>query len=298
MTAHIRATLLISGLFLGAAINAQAAVLGEAEEVVKIPLAKPPTSRPMSVAYVPDYKRYYVADGGFGAVTNNTGELILSRSEIHAYSANGEYLHSVKPGMDTRSIYFNQNTHRLESVTYNVSSDAGFAPNCGIYALKLNDKGDLTPDTDEIMNHNPAFGDAATAPSYDPAENRYLAKQERSNKVVIAKTSSREKIGEISLDLAAAGVRFDDISDHYIAWTGIQGEELAALDVDHKAVLIFDQKGKFVGRSKLPETLKLRAQNHYNGLGYTQGTFFVYNEKEGEFGTYHGFRVSDQAANQ
>ena len=61
---------------------------------------------------------------------------------------------------------------------------------------------------------------------------------------------------------------------------------------------MFTQQGKFVGRSKLPEALKLRAQNHYNGLGYTRGMFFVYNEKEGEFGTYHGFRVSDQAVSQ
>ena len=196
MTAHIKATLLISGLLLGTAINVQAAVLAEAEELIKILLAKQPTSHPMAVAYVPDYKRYYVADGGFGAVADSTGALILSKSEIHAYSAKGEYLQSIQPGMDTRSIYFNQNTNRLESVTYNISSDAGFAPNCGIYALKLTDKGDLTADVDEIMNFNPAFGDAATAPSYDPAGNRYFAKQERSNKVWIAQTGSREKIGE------------------------------------------------------------------------------------------------------
>jgi hypothetical protein len=38
----------------------------------------------------------------------------------------------------------------------------------------------------------------------------------------------------------------------------------------------------------------LRANNHYNGLGYANGLFFVYHEPEGEFGTYYGFRISDK----
>lgn len=298
MIAYIRATLLISGLMLGAAINAQAAVLPEAEEVLKIPLAKKPTSRPMAIAYVPDYKRYYVADGGYGAISSNSGELVLSRSLVHAYGEKGEYLHSVKPGLDNRSLYFNHNTGHLESVTYNVSSNAGFAPNCGIYSLKLDEKGDLTGDSNEIINFNPAFGDPSTAPSYDPAGNRYFAKQIRSNKVWVVKTDSREKVGEITLDLTAPGVQFDDISDYFVAWTGIAGEELAILDIDHKAILVFDEKGKFVGRSLLPAGIKLRAQNHYNGSGYTNGLFFVYSETEGEFGTIRSFRVSDQAVSQ
>jgi hypothetical protein len=37
--------------------------------------------------------------------------------------------------------------------------------------------------------------------------------------------------------------------------------------------------------------MKLRAQNHYNGLGYSNGMLFVYHENEGEFGTYYGFKV-------
>jgi hypothetical protein len=297
MTPQIR-TILAAGLLLGSGISAQAAVLPEAEESVKIALAKKPTSRPMAVAYVPDYKRYYVADGGFGAVSNSSGELVLSKSEIHAYSAKGEYLQSVKPGIDNRSLYFNQNKNRLESVTYNVSSGAGFTPYCGIFALKLDEKGDLIADTDEIINFNPAFGDAATAPSYDPAGNRYFAKQIRSNTVLVVKTDSREKIAEIPLDLVAAGVQFDDISDYFVAWTGIPGEDLAILDIDHKAILIFNENGKFVGRSQLPAGIKLRAQNHYNGSGYANGLFFVYSETEGEFGTYRSFRVSDQAVSQ
>jgi hypothetical protein len=92
--------------------------------------------------------------------------------------------------------------------------------------------------------------------------------------------------------LAAAAARFDDISDSYVAFTGIPGEELAVLDVDHKAVLVFDLRGKFVGRSALPSSMKLRANNHYSGHGYANGMFFVYHESEGEFGTYYGFRIS------
>jgi hypothetical protein len=297
MTPQIR-TLLAAVLLFSSALAAHAAVLPEAVEGVKIPLAKKPTSRPMAIAYVPDYKRYYVADGGFGAVTSNTGELLLSKSEIHAYSEKGEYLNSVRPGIDNRSLYFNQNKNRLEAVSYNVSSDAGFMPYCGIFALKMNDKGELTADSDEIINFNPAFGSASTAPSFDPAGNRHFAKQARSNKVFVVKTDNREKIGEISLDIAAAGVQFDDISDYFVAWTGIPGEELNVLDIDHKAILVFDEKGKFVGRCKLPAEIKLRAQNHYNGSGYANGLFFVYSETEGEFGTLRSFRVSDQAVSQ
>jgi hypothetical protein len=199
--------------------------------------------------------------------------------------------------LDNRSVYFNRNTNKLEAITYNVSSDAGFSPNSGVFAIELDDKGDLTRNHDEISNFNPAFGDAATMPSYDPVQDRYLAKQERSDKVFIVKLPGREKVGAITLNLVVAGVKSDDISDHFVAWTGIAGEELAVLDIDHKAILVFDQTGKFVGRSALPAGIKLRAQNHYNGLGYTRGLFFVYSETEGEFGTYRGFRVSDLADN-
>jgi hypothetical protein len=70
------------------------------------------------------------------------------------------------------------------------------------------------------------------------------------------------------LDLKTAGVQFDDLTDNYVAYTDIPGEELAVLDVDHKAVLLFNLKGQFSGRSKLPAQLKLHAQNHYSGMGY------------------------------
>lgn len=279
-------------MFLGTQA-AHATVLPEATEVITLKLVKQPTSRPMGVAYVPDYKRYYIADGGLGALDDGT--MPMSRSEVHVYGADGTYIQSEKPGLDNRSIYFNPNSKHLETVTYNVSSDAGFTPSAGVYSLALDDKGSLTRDRDQLSNVNPAFGEAGTMPSFDPAGNRYFAKQSRSNKVWIVKLDNREKIAEIALDLAAASAQFDDISDHYIAWTGIPNEELAVLDIDHKAVLVFDQNGKFMGRSKLPANLKLHAQNHYTGLGYTNGMFFVYCENEGEFGTYHGYRISDQA---
>lgn len=273
---------------------AQAQVLPEAVAKLQIPLAAKPTSRPMTVAYVPDYSRYFIADGGLAPMPDGYG-IPVSPSKVHAYSDKGEYLYSVKPGLDNRSIYFNQNTQRVESVTYNISSNAGFTPNSGVFALKLDGEGKLTDQSDEVTGHNPAFGSAATMPTYNPSENIYYAKQERSNKVRVVKLDSREPVREIALDLDAAKVKTDEVSEHFVAYTGIAGEEFALLDVDHKAVLVFDLQGKFVGKSALPETMKLRANNHFNGLGYANGLFFVYHEPEGEFGTYYGFRISDQA---
>lgn len=274
--------------------QAQAQVLPEAVIGIKIPLAKKPTSRPMSVAYVPLFNRYYIADGGLAPVPGDM-DISSSKSQVHVYDAEGKYLQSAKPGFDNRSLYFNPNTQRLETVTYNISSGAGFTPNTGIFALQLNETGDLTEASSDVFAFNPAFGDAATIPSYDPEHKRYFAKQERSNKVWIVELDKREKVAEISLDLAAAGAANDDISDHFIAFTGAPGEELALLDVDHKAVLVFDLKGKLVGKSALPATMKLHAQNHFNGLGYANDMLFVYHEGEGEFGTYYGFKILDQA---
>ncbi|MES1987374.1 MAG: hypothetical protein V4440_04960, partial [Pseudomonadota bacterium] len=66
---------------------------------------------------------------------------------------------------------------------------------------------------------------------------------------------------------------------------------LELLDIDHKAVLVFDLTGKFIGKSELPKDLKLRSHNHLNGAGYANDMLFVYHESEGEFGTYYGFKV-------
>jgi hypothetical protein len=277
-----------------AAIQVQAAVLPEAQTATKITLAKKPTSKPMSIAYVPFYQRYYVADGGL-APTPGDNEAPVSKSQIHVYTAEGQYLQSAKPGFDNRSIYFNQATKQLETVTYNISSNAGFSPNTGIFSLDLDDKGNLTETSKDVSGFNAAFGDASTIPTHNPETNLYYAKQGRSNLVWVIDLNKDEKIEEIKLDLKTAGVQFDDITDYYAAYTGIKGEELAVLDVDHKAVLVFDIKGKFVGKSALPNTLKLRSQNHIAGLGYTNGLFFVYHEPEGEFGTFYGFKVSDLA---
>jgi hypothetical protein len=128
-------------------------------------------------------------------------------------------------------------------------------------------------------------------PSFDAENNRYFAKQERSNKVWIVDPKQREKVAEITLDIAKAGAAFDDVSDHYVAYSGLKGEELVLIDVDHKAVLVFDLSGKFVAKSELPKDMKLRSQNHFNGTGYANGMLFVYHESEGEFGTYYGFNV-------
>lgn len=295
MNSHQRHFVVIAAsLWSAASVTAHAQVLPEAVAELKIPLVAKPTSRPMTVAYAPDYSRYFIADGGLAPMPDGFG-VPASPSRVHAYSEKGEYLHSVKPGLDNRSLYFNRNTQRLESVTYNISSDVGFTPNSGVYAIKLDESGKLTDQTDEVSGHNPAFGSSATIPTYNPAENSYYAKQEKSNKVRIVKLDSRTPVGEIALDFSAAGVKTDEVSEHFAAYTGVAGEELALLDVDHKAILVFDLKGKFVGKSALPATMKLRANNHFNGLGYANDLFFVYHEPEGEFGTYYGFRISGRA---
>lgn len=281
-------SLIFSGLATTHTVTAE--VLPTATVGIKIALAKKPTSRPMTVAYIPQLKHYYIADGGLAPLATEY-EAAVSKSQIHAYDDTGKYVNSAKPGYDNRSIYYNPNTAKLETVTYNVSSDVGFSPNTGIYALDVAENGEIKDSSNELFLFNPAFGDSATMPSYDAENNRYFAKQERGNKVFIVDPKQREKMGEITLDFAAAAVLHDDISDHYIAYTGIKGEELVLLDVDHKAALVFDLTGKFVAKSELPKDLKLRSQNHFNGLGYANDMLFVYHETEGEFGTYYGFKV-------
>jgi hypothetical protein len=280
----------IASAFALSSYVALAEVLPEAVPEVKIPLAKKPTSRPMTVAYIPYLKQYFIADGGLAPIPGDP-LAAASQSEVHVYDENGKYLSSAKPGLDNRSIYYNDNTHQLESVTYNISSEAGFGPSTGIFSLILNEDGTLKNDANEISGHNPAFGSPGTIPSYDAARNVYYAKQERSNLVRIIESPKREKVGEVQLDLVAAGAKMDEIGHHFIAYTGVSGEEFALLDVDRKAILIFSRDGKFVARSALPDTLKLRSQNHINGTGYSNGLFFVYHEPEGEFGTYYGFKI-------
>lgn len=283
-------TVLFSIALVATIHSARAEVLAVAEVGIKIPLAKNPSTRPMTVAYAPSFKRYYIADGGLAPMASEF-ESATSKSQIHAYTEEGKYVNSARPGYDNRSIYFNTNTNKLETVTYNISSDAGQSPNTGIYSIDLSETGEVKDSSDEIIQFNPAFGHSGTMPTYDAEHKCYFAKQGRSNLVFIVDPKNREKIGEIALDLAKAGVAFDDISDLFVAFTGIKGEELMLLDVDHKAALIFDLSGKFVAKSELSKDLKLHAKNHYNGLGYAHDMLFVYNESEGEFGTYYGFKV-------
>ncbi len=281
----------LSGLaLLCLTLTTQAEILPEAEIGIKIPLVKKPTTRPMGVAYLPSNQHYYIADGGL-APMGSEFEAPISKSEVHAFTSDGQYVNSAKPGFDNRSIYYNPNTNKLETITYNISSAVGFSPNTGIYSLDVGDKGEVLTTSGDVAQFNPAFGDAGTMPSYDPVSKHYYAKQDRGNIVFVVDAKQREKLQEIKLDFAKAQVAHDDISDHYIAFTGVAGNELALLDVDHKAVLIFDLNGQYVGKSALPTTMKLRSQNHFNGLGYTNGMMFIYHEPEGEFGTYYGFKV-------
>ena len=281
-------SLVASTLLASAALRAE--VLPEAVQGIKITLAKKPSTRPMTVAYIPNYKRYYIADGGLAPMASEF-ESATSKSQIHAYDDAGKYINSAKPGYDNRSIYYNANTNKLETITYNISSEVGFSPNTGIYSIDLSDTGEVKDTSLEIMQFNPAFGYANTMPSFDAANKRYFAKQGRSALVWIVDPALREKVSEITLDLAKAGAAFDDISDSFVAFTGVKGEELLVIDVDHKAALVFDVAGKFVAKSELPKDLKLHSQNHFNGLGYANNMLFVFNENEGEFGTYYGFKV-------
>ena len=283
-------TLLISVVFVSVTFPLQAEILPEAQIGIKIPLTQKPTTRPMTVAYIPGLKRYYIADGGLAPMGSET-EAPISRSEIHAYDDEGKYVNSAKPGYDNRSIYYNPNSHKLETITYNISSFGGFLPNTGIFSIDVAETGEVKDTSNEVTGFNPAFGDANTIPSYNPEKNLYYAKQGRSNKIYVVDTKVREPIQEISLDLAKAGVAFDDISDYFIAYTGIKGEEFELLDIDHKAVLVFDLNGKYIGKSALPKNLKLHSQNHINGVGYANDMLFVYHENEGEFGTYYGFKI-------
>lgn len=284
----IAANTLFAGILL--ATSAQAEVLPEAKLNIKIPMAKAPSTRPMTVAFHPTLMHYYVADGGL-APMGSEWSAPISKSQVHAFTKDGKYVNSASPGYDNRSIYYNANTDDIETITYNISSAFGFAPNTGMYALDTAENGQIKDTSREVMQFHSAFGDAFTMPSYDAKNKRYFAKQKRSNKVLIVDTENDDPIGEITLDIATAGAKFDDISDNFVAFTGIKGEELALLDLDHKAILIFDLSGKFVARSAIPKGIKLRSKNYYNGLGYTNGMFFLYNEKEGEFGTYHGYQV-------
>jgi hypothetical protein len=102
--------------------NVYAEPLNNAELAFKIPLAKEPSTRPMTVAFIPAEKKYYIADGGLAPI----GGEPFSKSQIHVYSEDGKYIKSSNPGFDNRSIYFNETTKSLETITYNVSSAAGF----------------------------------------------------------------------------------------------------------------------------------------------------------------------------
>lgn len=277
-------------ILLATGLPVRAEILPEAQVGIKIPIVQKPTTRPITVAHIADFKRYYIADGGLAPMGSEM-EAPFSKSLIHAYDEDGKYVNSSRPGYDNRSLYYNPNSKKLETITYNISTDVGFSPNAGIFSIDLTDTGNLKDTSGEVFGFNPAFGDSATIPSYDPVSNQYYAKQKRGNKVRVVDLKSREKIREISLDFATAGVTYDDVQDNFIGFSGIKGEELVLLDVDHKAVLIFDLNGKYVGKSELPKSLKLRAHNHYNGTGYANNMLFVYHEPEGEFGTYYGFNV-------
>ena len=83
-----------------------------------------------------------------------------------------------------------------------------------------------------------------------------------------------------------------DVASHFVAFTGKLNEELILLDVDHKRFLIYNKDGKYQGASALPKSLKIRSQNHFNGLGYTlNGYYFIYLDSDGEFGSYHAYQV-------
>ncbi|NCW13620.1 MAG: hypothetical protein EBV82_10795, partial [Chitinophagia bacterium] len=77
-------------------------VLPEAKSEIKIALAKKPTTRPMTVAFIPGQKKYYIADGGLAPLGSET-EAPISKSLIHTYDQSGKYLSSTQAGFDNRS---------------------------------------------------------------------------------------------------------------------------------------------------------------------------------------------------
>lgn len=206
---------IVSIAFATALQTSQAAIFPEAQVGIKIPLTQKPSTRPMTVAYIPSLKRYYIADGGLAPMGSDT-EAPVSRSQIHAYDNEGKYINSAKPGYDNRSIYYNSNSNKLETITYNISSFGGFSPNTGIFSIDLTETGEVKDTSSDVFGFNPAFGDANTMPSYNAEKNLYYAKQGRSNKVLVVDLKVREQISEINLDLTKAGVAFDDVSDFFV----------------------------------------------------------------------------------
>ena len=268
-----------------------AKIIENAELAFKIPLVKPPTSMPQTVAYIPVEKKYYIADGGL-APMGSAYEAPISKSLIHTFDENGKFIESTRAGFDNRSIYFNEKSSMLETITYNISAAAGFAPMTGIFSLALDEQGLLTGKSDTIANSSPAFGSASTMPSYDADKNIYYAKQERTNSVFAISAENYQLLSDIKLDFKTPKVEHHDVADSFIAFTGKSEEEFILLDVDHKRFLVYDIKGNYKGQSKLPSNLKVRSKNHFNGLGYTlNGYYFLYIDSEGEFGTYYAFKV-------
>ena len=273
------------------ATNISAEINKNAEFIFKIKLAKKPTTRPQTIAYIPGEKKYYIADGGLAA-RGSDYEAPISKSLVHTYNEKGKYIESTKPGFDNRSIYYNENSFKLETITYNVSTAVGFAPMSGIFSLNLDKKGLLTGKSEVISQPSASFGSAGTMPTYDSKNNLYYAKQERSNIVYILEAKSKKLKKEIKLDFKTPKVMHHDVADSFIAFTGKPGEELILLDVDHKRFLVYDKNGKYKGASLLPKSLKIRSQNHFNGLGYTlNGYYFLYLDSEGEHGSYHAYKV-------
>ena len=262
-----------------------------AELVFKINLTKKPTTRPQTIAYIPGEKKYYIADGGLAA-RGSDYEAPISKSLIHTYDESGKYIESTRAGFDNRSIYFNEKTSKLETITYNVSTAAGFAPMTGIFSLELDEKGLLTAKSEVVSQPSASFGSAGTMPTYDSKNNLYYAKQEKSNRVFVLDAKSKELKKEIKLDFDTPKVMHHDVASDFVAFTGKPGEELILLDIDHKRFLIYNKDGKYQGSSALPKSLKIRSQNHFNGLGYTlNGYYFVYLDSEGDHGSYHAYKV-------
>ena len=82
-------TVIVSIAFATALQTSQAAIFTEAQVGIKIPLTQKPSTRPMTVAYIPSLKRYYIADGGLAPMGSDT-EAPVSKSQIHAYDDEGK----------------------------------------------------------------------------------------------------------------------------------------------------------------------------------------------------------------
>lgn len=256
-------------------------------EKIKIPHAVAHSSKPSSILYSPKFKKYYIANGGRGVVQDGRSPP-YSTSELNIYSSDGQYIKSLVPGFNMRNIYMLNDEINIS--TYNSSAQAGFMPNSGEYQFNLDSDGLSVLESKDVYGVKSSLGDPS-AQVVCIIKNECWTKQPRSNKIIVVDMATDKVLKTIELDLAEAGVDILSLSDTWVGYTGVVGYEIVIPSIDDKKVLFFSNDGKYRGFSKLPDYIKLRSENHFNGFGYTNGLMFVFDFSKTEYGTFYGFEV-------